>query len=103
MREVDVGPVEVVAGRQRRLEAEDRRRGLGQHHAVRLDPHRAGRAEGVDPRVGVARVDEDLLVLLVPGVEGRPLEAHRVVEAVHLGRAEHLRRPGRSMSPTRSP
>ena len=39
-------------------------------------------------------MDEDLLVLLVPGVEGRPFEADRVVEARDLGRAEHPRRLG---------
>jgi hypothetical protein len=33
-----------------------------------------GGTEGADPRVGGPRVDENLLVLLAPGVDGIPLE-----------------------------
>ena len=92
--EVDVGAVQVVAGGQAGLEAHDGRRGLGEDDAVGLDADRAGGAEGIDPRVGAARMDEDLLVLLVPGVERRPLEADRVVEAGHLGGGENWAAPG---------
>ena len=35
-------------------------------------------------------MDEDLLVLLEPGIERRPLETDGVVEALHLGRREDL-------------
>ena len=83
---------EVVAGGQPGLEAETGEDGLGQDDALGLDAHGAGRAQGVDPGVGVARVDEDLLVLLEPGVEGRPFEADGVVEPFDLGGAEDLRR-----------
>ena len=34
-------------------------------------------------------MDENLLVLLEPGVEGGPLEPHRVVEPVHLRGAQN--------------
>ena len=102
--EVDVGPVEVVAGREPGLEDQHGRGGLGEDHALGLHPHGPGRAHGVHPRVRAAGVDEDLLVLLEPGVEGGPLEADGVVEARRPSphRGPWPRRAGRT-SPTRRP
>ena len=51
MGEVDVGPVEVVAGREPRLEEQDGRGGLGEHDTLRLHPHRPGRTQARRPRV----------------------------------------------------
>ena len=82
MVEVHLGAVEVVAGREPGLEDHDRRCRLGQHHAVELDADVPGRAQRVDPDVGVAGVDEDLLVLFEPGVEGVPLETDRAAQTV---------------------
>ena len=49
LREVHVRPVDVIAGREPRLEAEHGRGGLGQHRTVDLHAHRAGGAQRVDP------------------------------------------------------
>ncbi len=87
--EVDVGGVHVVPGRESRLEQHDGRGGLGEHDALGLHAQGPGRPQRVDPRVGVPRMDEDALVLLEPGVQRGPLEAHGVVEALDLGGGEH--------------
>ena len=102
--EVHLGAVEVVAGRQAGLEHHDRRRRLGQHVPVELDPDRAGRAQRVDPGVRVAGMDEDLLVLLVPGVQRVPLEPRRPGQPRQPRRRRRPgRAPGRVTSPTCSP
>ena len=49
---------------------------------VELDPHAPGGAQRVDAGVGVAGVDEDLLVLLEPGVQRVPLEPRRAGQAL---------------------
>ncbi len=67
--------VEVVARREAGLEHHHGRARLGQQHPVKLDAHAARGAQRVDAGVGVSRVDEDLLVLLEPGVECVPVEA----------------------------
>ena len=51
---------------------------LGQHDAVQRDAHGARARHEVDAVVGVARVDEDLLVLLVPVLDGIPVERHAI-------------------------
>ena len=94
MSEVDVGPVDVIARREPRLEAEDGRGGLGQDDALGLDAQAPARPERVDAGVGVARVDEDLLVLFEPRIESRPGEADGVIEALHFGGREHGGRAG---------
>ena len=70
------------------LEHEHGRRGLGEDDALGLHPHAPGRAQRVDAGVGVPGVDEDLLVLLEPGIEGGPVEADRVVQSLDLGGRE---------------
>ena len=82
---VDLRGVQVVPGGQAGLEDQHRRGRLGQHDAVELDPHDARGTKGVDPGVGVARMDEDLLVLLEPVVHGLPVEADGAGEPGHLG------------------
>ena len=77
VREVDRRPIEVAAGRQPGLEEEDRRAALGEDDALELDPQLPRRAQRVDPGVGAAGMDEDPLVLLVPGLERLPLDPHR--------------------------
>src|SRR5439155_1003889 len=56
-----------------------------------LDMARGG--DHVDPLVGVARVDEDLLVLLVPAVDPVPIEGDEVLDrgnlVIRLGIAPH--------------
>ena len=88
--EVDIGLVHVVPGREARLEQHDGRGGLGEHDALGLHAEAPGRPQRVDPRVGVPWMDENALVLFEPGVQGGPLEADGVVEALDLRRGENL-------------
>lgn len=57
-------------------------RRVGEDGAVDLHADAAGGAQGVHPGVGAPGVDEDLLVLLVPGVEGLPAEPRGAQEPV---------------------
>ena len=79
---------EVPARRQVRLEAGQRPARLCQHDAVQRDAHAARARHEVDAVVGVARVDEDLLVLLVPVLDGIPVERHAIGDG---------RRPGQDL------
>jgi site-specific DNA recombinase len=83
--EVDFSAVEVVAGRQPGLEHHHRRARFGQHDAFELDTDAAGGPQRVDARVGVAGVDEDLLVLLEPSVQGIPLEPRPSGQSLDYG------------------
>ena len=78
--EVHVGPRQVVAGGQARLEEEHRPVAVGQDDAVELDDDVAPAAQRLDALVRVARVAADLLVLLEPPVEpaGLPAEDQQV-------------------------
>src|SRR5438445_12893360 len=42
--------------------------------AVHLDTHVTRAVDGVDPGVGISRMDEDFLVLFEPRVDGVPVE-----------------------------
>ena len=103
--EIDLGAVEVVAGRQAGLE-HHHRRGATRPARTPSSSTRTGRVErSASTRdVRVAGMDEDLLVLLEPRVERGPFErapcrpARSTLLAVDPRRA----RP-RSPSPTRSP
>src|SRR5918992_571937 len=69
-----------------------RRRGrLGEHDSLELNANPAGRADRVDARVRVARVDENLLVLFVPGIERRPVDAHHARERLDLLAGKQMR------------
>ena len=83
--EVDFSAVEVVAGRQPGLEHHHRRARFGQHDAFELDTDAAGGPQRVDARVGVGGVDEDLLVLLEPSVQGIPLEPRPSGQSLDYG------------------
>ena len=83
--EVDFSAVEVAAGRQPGLEHHHRRARFGQHDAFELDTDAAGGPQRVDARVGVAGVDEDLLVLLEPSVQGIPLEPRPSGQSLDYG------------------
>jgi len=60
---------QVPAGRERGLEQRDRTVGLGERLAVDGDGDVARAVAQVDPVVGVARVNDRLLILLEPAVE----------------------------------
>ena len=80
---------QVPARRQVRLEQRHRLCALGQHLAVERDPDVARGRDDVDPVVGVARVDEHLLVLLEPLIHPVPVERDQVPD--RLGAGERLR------------
>ena len=69
---------EVVAGRQPGLEEQDRAPRLGDELTLHVHLHVARRAQRVDALVRVAGVDEDLVVLLEPRVDGVPEEGDEV-------------------------
>ena len=71
-RRVDVALGQVVAGRQAGFENQDRGGRLGEQVAVALDPHVPRAWEGVDADERVARMNEYLLVLLEPVIQGVP-------------------------------
>src|SRR3954471_4911091 len=75
-----MGLRQVVAHREACLELQPGARGLGDRLAVDLHPHVPGAREDVHARVGVARVGEDFLVLLEPGIHRIPVEADRLAE-----------------------
>jgi hypothetical protein len=83
----DVLARQVEAGRQRGLEEQHGACTAGQQRAVELDAHLARAAAHVDAVVGVARVADERLVLLEPGVEAREVEDH-VAGQVGVGRRE---------------
>ena len=72
----DVLAREIEAGRQARLEQQARGRGLGDDVAVDLDPDRSRGQAGIDAVERIARVGDDRVLLLVPGVERREVERH---------------------------
>src|ERR1700759_2796598 len=86
VRERDVGAVDVVAGRQSRLEKQDRAMCLGQHHAVEFDPDGAGRAQRVNTDIGVAGMTDDRFVLLDP-VECIPFEPDAALDRTRVVQA----------------
>ena len=71
---------QVVAHGQARLEQEHGPGGIGDRDAVDLHHDMARTAQRVDALVRIAGVNEDLFVLLEPGVHRLPLEADRVTE-----------------------
>ena len=95
-REVDVGAVEVPARRQARLDHRDRAVRFGEQDALELDADVPVRPQRVHPHVGVARVDEHLLRLLVPGVQRVPVEPDRAGQPVDrvVGEQPPARGPG---------
>jgi hypothetical protein len=98
--EVDFGAVEVVPSRQSGLEHQHRGAAFGQAHAVEFNGDAAGRAQSVDAGVAVAGVDEDLLVLLEPGIQGIPLEPGPAGQSLDCGVVAVDQRPaGQSRRP----
>ena len=75
---------DVVAHRQPGLEQEVGFRRLRHRLAAEHHPHLARRRDRVDALIGVARVDEDLLVLLVPAIDLAPVERGEPGELRHL-------------------
>ncbi len=89
----DVLARQIEAHGQIGLEEEVRARGVGQHSSVDRDADVPRAVQDVDPVERVARVADDPLVLLVPGVEGGEVEDHvfgqrrvRRPESAALGR-----------------
>ncbi len=95
MTEVDIGAIEVVAGRQAGLEHQHRRGTLGERDPLQRDPDTPVRAKCVDADVRVSGMDEDLLLLLIPGIQRVPVETSSaghpadrfVAEDTHASRA----------------
>src|SRR5438270_11088755 len=78
--ELDVRLRQVIAGREPGLEQQPGTCGLGDRDPLDLDSYMPGAGQDVHPGVRVARVGEDLLVLLEPGVHRVPVEADHVAQ-----------------------
>ena len=76
---------EVVADRQTSLEEQPRTTRVGDRRPADLHPHMTRAGEDVHARVRAARVGEDLLVLLEPGVHRVPVEPDHLAQLLDRG------------------
>src|SRR5882724_5397934 len=96
--EAGVGDRQVVAGGQAGLEQEDAAAAVGDGLAIDHDLDAPAGGQAVDAAEGIARVDEDLLVLLVPVLHLVPVEG-QVAGDVGAGGNRLRIAPGRIRDP----
>src|ERR1051325_966989 len=82
----DIFERDIIAHRMPRLEHERRAFSVGDRLACDRDLHAERAPDRADALVGVARLNENLLVLLVPRVHGVPLEGEMVFDPRAGGR-----------------
>ena len=77
MLEHDASAIKVVARRQACFENQHGCRALGKSDPIEGSPDVPMRAQRVDADVGIPGMDENLFVLLIPGIERAPAETSR--------------------------